>query len=415
MNENRLKPVLEYNRENHDVTYIMYNAFRLNNNHAIAHVLDIQKERMNRSIVLVYPLETTQRNRDFFNKGIANYKEVLSTVFNHVDLLDRDSKEFLESFKNTSKIVMDMPYLKEEKDFYKKVLSVCELNEIALELIETNLIVPVTYASNKEEYSARTIRKKIQLKIPYFLDTCIPIGQQFTYEEKALDVLETFVELKLDHYHLKNQPEHDYVSGLSPYLKYGFISPITIYIAVYESPSSNKDLFLEELVVRRELAYNFVYYNTAYYQFESITYAWAYTSMNDHIFDERTHLYDVDDYINYRTHDVYFNTAMKEMVELGKMHGYMRMYWCKKIIEWSRTYQEAYEISIYLNNHYFLDGNTPNGYTGVAWCFGKHDRAWAPRQIFGKLRYMNSNGLKRKFDIDSYVKRINLEVEECYE
>jgi deoxyribodipyrimidine photo-lyase len=98
---------------------------------------------------------------------------------------------------------------------------------------------------------------------------------------------------------------------------------------------------------------------------------------------------------------------MIEMVKLGKMHSYMRMYWAKKIIEWSKTYQEAYETALELNNHYFYDGLTPNGYTGVAWCFGKHDRAWFERDIFGKLRYMNANGLKRKFDIETYVKQMN--------
>jgi deoxyribodipyrimidine photo-lyase len=98
---------------------------------------------------------------------------------------------------------------------------------------------------------------------------------------------------------------------------------------------------------------------------------------------------------------------MKEMVYLGKMHSYMRMYWCKKIIEWSKTYEEAFKTAIELNNYYFTDGLTPNGYCGVAWCFGKHDRAWTERDIFGKLRYMNANGLKRKFAIDDYVEKMN--------
>jgi deoxyribodipyrimidine photo-lyase len=129
--------------------------------------------------------------------------------------------------------------------------------------------------------------------------------------------------------------------------------------------------------------------------------------MNQHLKDKRLYIYTKEDYINFNTHDPYFNAAMIEMIYTGRMHSYMRMYWCKKIIEWSKDYQEAYEIAIELNNYYFIDGFTPNGYCGVAWCFGKHDRAWTERPIFGKLRYMNDNGLKRKFNIEDYVVKMN--------
>jgi len=189
-----------------------------------------------------------------------------------------------------------------------------------------------------------------------------------------------------------------------------FTSPLTIYQRVEIETHPNKDLFLEELLVRRELAYNFVYYNKNYNQFEHMTYNWAYETMQAHQEDPRKYHYTIVDYTSFSTHDKYFNTAMEEMVHLGKMHGYMRMYWCKKIIEWSATYKEAYETAMYLNNYYFYDGNTPSGYAGVAWCFGRHDRAFKEHIIFGKLRYMSMAGLKRKFDIDEYVKRIEKEV-----
>jgi deoxyribodipyrimidine photo-lyase len=97
---------------------------------------------------------------------------------------------------------------------------------------------------------------------------------------------------------------------------------------------------------------------------------------------------------------------MKEMIHTGFMHTYMRMYWCKKILEWSPDYKTAYKNSLYLNNKYFIDGRDPNSFTGIAWCFGKHDRAWKERPIFGKLRYMNANGLERKFDMQGYIDRI---------
>ena len=142
-----------------------------------------------------------------------------------------------------------------------------------------------------------------------------------------------------------------------------------------------------------------------------MTNKWAYETMDTHIYDDREYIYSKEDYLKFKTHDIYFNAAMKEMVYLGKMHSYMRMYWAKKIIEWSPTYEIAYKTIIDLNNYYFLDGNSPNGYTGVAWVFGKHDRAWNERLIFGKIRYMNQAGLKRKFKIDNYVEKIEYQTE----
>ncbi|HCZ23721.1 MAG TPA: deoxyribodipyrimidine photolyase, partial [Acholeplasmataceae bacterium] len=167
------------------------------------------------------------------------------------------------------------------------------------------------------------------------------------------------------------------------------------------------DQYVEQLLVRRELAFNYVTYQKGYDQFESMTEPWAYQTMTSHEHDFRPYLYTKEDYISFKTHDPYFNAAMKEMVLTGYMHNYMRMYWAKKIIEWSPNYVYAYEMIKSLNNTYFIDGRDANSYAGIAWCFGKHDRAWTERDIFGKLRYMNAGGLERKFDIQSYVSRMN--------
>ena len=279
-------------------------------------------------------------------------------------------------------------------------------------MVESDVFVPVRIASNKEEYAASTIRKKIMSKLEDFNDPVQTTLDWLDGEADALGVLQNFILEKLDRYIERNDPSNDVTSHLSPYLKYGFISPLTIHNEVVYFEGKSVESFVEELIVRRELAYNLVYYNPKYDQFDGITYAWAYQTMNDHLTDERAYLYTKEDYIHFRTHDPYFNAAMKEMVYLGRMHNYMRMYWAKKIIEWSPTYKDAYEIAISLNNNYFLDGNTPNGYAGVAWCFGKHDRAWTSRPIFGKLRYMNANGLKRKFNIEDYVTQMERLVEE---
>jgi len=128
-------------------------------------------------------------------------------------------------------------------------------------------------------------------------------------------------------------------------------------------------------------------------------------TLKKHEKDKRKYVYSLDELENAVTHDPYWNAAQKQMKKEGKMHGYMRMYWGKKILEWSKKPEKAFGIALYLNNRYELDGRDPNGYTGVAWCFGKHDRPWVERPIFGNVRYMNANGLKRKFDIEKYSKK----------
>jgi len=165
------------------------------------------------------------------------------------------------------------------------------------------------------------------------------------------------------------------------------------------------DTFLEELIVRRELAINFVTFNPSYMSFDCLP-DWAKRTLKKHEKDPREYIYSPLEFENGQTHDPYWNAAQKEMVITGKMHGYMRMYWGKKILEWSESPEMGYKIAIDLNNKYELDGRDANGFAGVAWCFGKHDRPWGERPVFGNIRYMNANGLKRKFDIYRYVDRI---------
>jgi len=176
-------------------------------------------------------------------------------------------------------------------------------------------------------------------------------------------------------------------------------------LKVSKTDSPGKWAYLEELIVRRELSMNFIFYNETYDSFKGIP-EWAKKTFKTHQRDKRPYLYSPEELENGRTHDPYWNAAQREMARKGKMHGYMRMYWGKKILEWSRTPEEAFRVALDLNNKYELDGRDPNGFTGVAWCFGKHDRPWGERQIFGNVRYMNDNGLRRKFDADGYVKKI---------
>jgi len=218
-------------------------------------------------------------------------------------------------------------------------------------------------------------------------------------------LLDVFIERKLDKYaELRNDPNENCLSGLSPYLHFGQISPLYVALRVLETRSRNDAAFLEELIVRRELSFNFVHYNREYSAFDSLP-TWAKKTLHEHEADPRPSSYSLEQLESAETHDPCWNAAQMEMMVEGKMHGYMRMYWGKKILEWTRSPREAYEIALYLNNKYELDGRDPNSYAGVAWCFGKHDRPWRERPAFGTVRYMNDRGLMRKFDVGRYVKQ----------
>ena len=168
-------------------------------------------------------------------------------------------------------------------------------------------------------------------------------------------------------------------------------------------------VFLEELIVRRELAYNFVWYNPLYDAYEGLP-SWAQKNLAFHEQDRRPILYSYAEQEQAQTHDPYWNAAQRELTELGTMHNYLRMYWGKKILEWSPSPKEAFMRALALNNTYQMDGRDPNGYAGVAWCFGKHDRPWAERPISGNIRYMNGKGLERKFTMSGYLARIEKDI-----
>jgi deoxyribodipyrimidine photo-lyase len=345
--------------------------------------------------------ENNERQNKFVQDGIKNWKTISIEGIETIQWYE-DKTQLYETIQDYSHIVLDQPYLREEIEFCNSIANSL-LGDQTIIYVESNVVVPVKEVSNKEEYSARTIRKKIWTKLSDYCVILEECDEFFGFELQARIEFTEFVKSKLRYYDMKNDPSTNYTSKMSVYLKYGFISPVYIYNVLQTSGDKNKDLYLEELIIRRELGYNFVYYNPLYYSFQSMTYGWAYTTMENHILDERKYLYTIEDYISQKTHDPYFNKAMKNMIEKGYMHGYMRMYWCKKIIEWSANYNQAFTTASTLNNYYFLDGNTPNGYSGIAWCFGKHDRAWGERSIFGKIRYMNQKGLERKFDMKKYL------------
>ena len=339
--------------------------------------------------------------------------------------------------------------------------------DVQLVQVDTHNVVPVRAASEKREFGAYTIRPKINRLLPEFLtdfsklsshtyngDTRARDAHDKNYirrvndlekllvslddssnsafkggEKEAEKALKHFIKNILPKYHLRNDPNADAQSNLSPYLHYGHISAQRIALEIeklktarssarhdshqsshLDSNSStqfhqNIESFLEELIVRRELADNFCWYASDYDKTSCFP-DWAQKNLLQTKDNKRDYIYTKKQFEKAETHDNLWNAAQVEMTKTGKMHGYMRMYWAKKILEWTPDVQTAMDIAIELNDTYELDGRDPNGYAGIAWSLGGvHDRAWFGRPVFGKVRYMNDKGCRTKFDVDTYIEK----------
>ena len=310
--------------------------------------------------------------------------------------------------------------------------------------VDADVIVP-SHLLLKEQYGARTIRPRITALLDEFL---VPVGKlkpRVRWQPKkkiaslsteadllenlpinravepvaslhggtdeGLKLLKSFLRERLAGYDEgRNHPDQDHTSRLSPYLHFGHLGPHTVALAVKaaDAPARDREAFLEQLIVRRELAINFCRYNPNYDNLKCAE-PWARRTLAEHARDEREYLYSERQLENAETHDPLWNAAQRQMVITGWMHGYLRMYWAKKILEWTRRAQEAFAIAVRLNDRYELDGRDPNGYAGIAWAIaGKHDRAWGPeRPVYGKIRYMSYASTSRKFNSRAYIERIN--------
>ena len=307
--------------------------------------------------------------------------------------------------------------------------------------VDADVVVP-TQLIETEQYAARTIRPRIHKHLSTFLvgraeqraDVAWAPRQTVPSAPASVDILEglpidrsvapvtsirgglrsararldAFVNDALESYaDGRNQPERDGTSQLSAYLHFGQIGPreVAHRVAASGAPPASLDAFIEQLIVRRELAVNFVRYNSAYDRLDGCE-RWARTTLGRHRFDARPHVYSREQFEAAATHDALWNAAQMQMVQTGWMHGYMRMYWAKKILEWSATPEEAFETAVYLNDRYELDGRDPNGYTNIAWAIGgKHDRPWPARPVYGAIRSMSFASTSRKFDSASYIAR----------
>lgn len=387
------------------------------------------------------------RHYRFLLESLADVRAALEERGIRLVLFMGDPAEVVPAFaKDAAAVVTDRGYTRVQVQWREKVARACDA---AVVQVEDNVVVPIDVASVKEEYAARTIRPKIMKRLEDFLDPIrrvrpygssvkgfrLPtagndLGKQLSpkgidrlLEKMSIDRsvcpspcfeggqqaasrnLERFLRTRLDRYHLRNDPTAQATSELSPYLHFGCISPVLVARRVWAADSPCSEDFIEELCVRRELAINFVARNPDYDSIESMP-DWAGKTLRKHRKDRRPYLYSFEELRDAQTHDPAWNAAQMQMCRDGYMAGYMRMYWGKKVIEWTADPAEAYEALIRLNDTYELDGRDPNGYCGIAWCFGKHDRPWQERPVFGTIRTMVAAGLERKFDVDRYIAEV---------
>lgn len=310
--------------------------------------------------------------------------------------------------------------------------------------VDSSCVVPMNSLS-KREYAAYTIRPKIHKLLPQYLRpfdmprvACRYDGRIPAFHVEVRNAAQLAAECEIDHSvkpsithrggsaaagraleHFlsknlrryareRNEPSAHATSGLSPYLHFGHISALDVALSA-RAYAAEHDLiaeeFLEELIVRRELAFNHAKYSEDPSSLEAVP-AWAIQTMRLHSGDARPYRYEREDLESARTHDPLWNATQKELLLRGTIHGYYRMYWGKKIVEWTATYQEAVDTMIYFHDRYSLDGRDPSTYTNILWCLGLHDRPWNERPVFGQIRYMSYDGMRRKTNVEAYLKEI---------
>lgn len=426
------------------VLYWMSRDQRVQDNWALLYA---QEQAVLRKVPLfvVFNLErisarATVRQYDFMFRGLVEVETLLATLNIPFFVLEGKAHEVIPSFvkkHGAGEIVVDFSPLRYACE---RRAGTAHVLDVLVSEVDAHNIIPCWQASPKEEFAAYTFRPKAHRALPEYLTT-FPKVQKHPYvfvgkvpsidweglknglsldtsvlpvvitsgAKAAAERLREFITHRLDTYHDdRNDPTKNGVSGLSPYLHFGQLSAQRVALevsAAYETSKEARDAFLEELIVRRELADNYCFYNTNYDNIKG-AHAWAQKTHLEHKNDPREHIYTKKQLEDASTHDDLWNAMQCQMMQEGKMHGWCRMYWAKKIMEWTPDVQTAIEIALYLNDKYELDGNDPNGYVGVMWSLcGVHDRAWNERPIFGKVRFMNYAGAKRKFAIKEYIER----------
>jgi deoxyribodipyrimidine photo-lyase len=425
----------------------MQQSQRAECNHALEYAVQRANE-LKQPVLVVFGLmdnypEANLRHYSFMLQGLRETQSSLAERGIKMVLRHGAPPEVAATLaRRASLIVCDRGYLRHQKQWRR---AVAKTVSCAVLEVESDVVVPIGVVSSKAEFAARTIRPKLNKHLDRYLvalrtttlerdslnlqvdglqladiprllsklkiDRSVGSVQQFFAggTARAKERLRDFIRKKSRLYvKNRNQPQTDDVSHLGMYLHFGQLSPLAVALAIRGSksvPEEAKAAFLEELIVRRELAANYTNYTPEYDSFKALP-DWAKRTLGKHQADTRHPAYTRRELEQARTRDPYWNAAMLEMRETGYMHNYMRMYWGKKILEWCGTPEHAFRTALTLNNKYFLDGRDPNSFAGVAWTFGLHDRPWGERPIFGQVRYMAASGLERKCDIEAYVRKV---------
>jgi deoxyribodipyrimidine photo-lyase len=443
------------------VVYIMSRDQRTRDNHAL---LLAQQEAVDKNLPLVVAFilldSTGHRSREHYEFMIDGLREVASDLdVNNITFVLRAGNPKQEIAKlmeelHPASLYLDFSPLRGPRAIQKHI---AKYTDCSVYVVDTHNIIPTWVLSDKEEFAAHTIRRKIHKalgtwciepgslqKHPHklskdissvswdeaheFIQSIPASGIKLSFksgESAAKEQLNAFLSDGLEDYAAgRNDATADAQSDLSPYLHFGQISSLRITLeclkvsdeppfifrypklASFEGTPTKQDgidVFLEELIVRKELSDNFCFYQPRY---DSLYGAkqWAKDSLAMHADDPREFIYTKEQFEAAQTHDKLWNAAQNQLLRSGKIHGYLRMYWAKKILEWSKSPKEAVQIAIYLNDHYSIDGGDPNGYVGILWSIaGVHDRAWFERSVYGKIRYMAESGAKKRFSIEEYI------------
>ena len=396
--------------------------------------------------------EATRRYLEFTVGGLKEVAEEAKDLNIGFHYLSNFTSKKLAEFvveHDVNCLVVDFSPLRKPLRIVEKIKTAMEEmeNKPVLYQVDAHNIVPIWETSEKQEYAARTIRRKIMDKLSSYLTefppvtlhpygdtnqegtnhTTKPVNWEYILSnteccEKVkpvswaqpgsiagFEMLESFVEKRLKIYATKrNDPNAKALSNLSPWFHFGHLSAqrAVLYVKKHgKSYSESVSGFVEESVVRRELSDNFCFYNDKYDSIEGAS-QWAQDTLKQHNADKREYVYTLKEFNSARTHDDLWNAAQLQLITEGKLHGFMRMYWAKKILEWTESAEQALEFSLIFNDRYSLDGADPNGFVGCMWSVaGIHDQGWKEREVFGKIRFMNYAGCKRKFDIGSYIRR----------
>ena len=440
LNSQRVKTLKNGSYQGRSVLYWMNRDKRVKDNWALLEAQNLAIEKKAPLIVCFQYFgkfkEANIRQYSFLIKGLLELSNDLKLLNIDFYLIQGRAKHSILKIINDNSVGALFVDYNPLKSYKRKIYNVVNRVSIPVYQVDAHNIIPVWVTSQKKEFAAYTIRKKIQNNLNTFLTDFPEIKRHpygsvsslnFAYQEiidkldidhgvkevdwiepgedAALRKLATLNEVLRGYSLLRNDPNKKALSNMSPYFHFGHISTQRVALEMKNSEldSEDKKAFLEEMIVRRELSDNFCEYEPYYDHFEGF-HKWAQETLNDHREDKRDYLYTQDQFEESKTHDPLWNAAQNQMKLEGKMHGYMRMYWAKKILEWSESPEAALQIAIDLNDKYELDGRDPNGYAGIAWSIGGvHDRAWFERPVYGKIRYMNYNGCKSKFNVSNYI------------